>query len=173
MPIIILILTAIGGAIWWWIRNNPREAIDTAMDVATTVRNAPRKLAFRKQVNAHPVEGIDDERIAICAIAQSFIELDDLPTQEQRNQLHVLLRTKLRCTEEESREMEVLGRWLMTQCNGAKDAIPRLGRRLNKIDSGNSWDRLQDVLLPLAGDQLSQSQVDAINDLKLALRTSR
>ncbi|WP_282021600.1 hypothetical protein [Ruegeria faecimaris] len=172
MPIVILILTAIGGAIWWWIRNNPREALNTAQDVATTIRNAPRRLAFRSVANAHPVEGIDDDRIAICAISQAFIELDDLPTSEQRQQLHVLLRTKLRCSEEEAKEMEVLGRWLMTQCNGPSDAVPRLGRRLRKIGSGQSWDRLQEVLTPLAGDQLSRTQIGAIEDLKLALKVS-
>ncbi len=170
MPIVILILTAIGGAIWWWIRNNPREAINTAQDVTTTLKNAPRKIAFRSVANAHPVEGIDDERIAICAIAQSFIELDDLPTADQRQQMHVLLRTKLKCSEEEASEMEVLGRWLMTQCNGPAEAVPRLGRRLRKIDSGNSWNRLQDILLPLASDGLSRAQVAAIEDLKAALR---
>lgn len=165
-----LILAAVGGAIWWWVRNNPREALNTAQDVATTLKNAPRKLAFRSVANAHPVEGIDDERIAICAIAQSFIELDDLPTSEQRQQLHVLLRSKLRCSEEEAQEMEVLGRWLMTQCNGPDGAVGRLGRRLRKIDSGTSWDRLQEVLMPLAGDALSRSQIEAIADLKTALR---
>lgn len=170
MPILLAILAAVGGAIWWWIRNNPREAIDTAADVATTIRNAPRKLAFRKQVNAHAVEGIDDPRIAICAIAQSFIELDDLPTAEQRKHLHVLLRTKLRCSEEEAHEMEVLGRWLMQECDGPKPAMTRLGRRLHKLDDGTAWGDLQDILTPLAGDGLSQSQIGAIEDLKLALR---
>lgn len=110
MPILILILTAIGGAVRWWIRNNPREALNTAHDVATTLKNAPRKLAFRSVANAHPAEGIDDERIAICAIAQSFIELDDLPTSEQCQHLHVLLRSKLKCTEE-ANEMEVPNNW--------------------------------------------------------------
>ena len=165
-----LILTVIGGAIWWWIRHNPREALDTAQDVATTLKNAPRKLAFRRVANAHPVEGIDDERIAICAIAQAFIELDDLPTAEQRQQMHVLLRSRLRCSEEEANEMEVLGRWLMTQCNGPASAVPRLGRRLRKLDEGQVWDRLQEVLMPLAGNQLSRAQVEAIEDLKTALR---
>lgn len=170
MPIIMLILSAIGGVIWWWIRNNPREAINTAQDVATTIKNAPRKLAFRSVANAHPVEGIDDERIAICAIAQSFIELDDLPTAELRQQLHTLLRTKLRCSEEDAQEMEILGRWLMTQCNGPGDAVPRLGRRLRKIDTGQAWELLQELLMPLAGDNLSRSQIGAIEDLKVALR---
>ena len=169
MPILLAILTALGGAIWRYIRSNPREAVDTVADVATTLANAPRRLAFRRQTTAHPVEGIDDARIAICAIAQSFIELDDLPTAEQRKKLHVLLRSKLRCDDEEAQEMEVLGRWLMTQCNGPSEAVTRLDKRLRRIDGADSWDMLQEMLMPLANDDLSAAQIDAIDDLKVAL----
>ena len=168
MPIIILILSTLGAAIWWWVRQNPGDAIDTAVDVATTVRNAPRKLAFRKQTNAHPVEGIDDPRIAICAIAQAFIELDDLPTKDQRNTLNLLLRTKLRCSAEEAEEMEVLGRWLQGQCNNSEAAIVRLARRLLKIDGDASWDLLHDILGGLVEGELSNNQISAIEDIKRA-----
>lgn len=170
MPILMLIVTALGGALWWWIRSNPRDAMHTASDVVSTVRNAPRRLAFRKQTTAHPVEGIDDARIAICGIAQSFIELDDLPTKEHRDKLHLLLRTKLQCTDAEAEEMEVLGRWLMTQCNGPKEAIPRLARRMTKIDGDASFDLLQEMLMDLIEGELSGAQTDAIGDIRLAFR---
>jgi len=170
MPIIILILTAAAGAIWWWVRNNPREALDAAGDLATTLKNAPRKLAFRQQTKAHPVEGIDDPRIAIYGLAQAFIELDDLPTKDQRRALHVSLRSKLRCSEEEAQEMEVLGRWLLGQCDGAAQAVPRLSRRLRKIDGDASWDLLQDVLMGLVEGTLSEAQTSAIDDIRLAFR---
>lgn len=170
MHILILILTALGGALWWWVRNNPREAIDAAGDLATTVQNAPRRLAFRRQTNAHPVEGIDDPRIAICAIAQAFLELDDLPTREQRQSLHLMLRKELRCSEEEAEEMEVLGRWLVEQSNGAQQAVPRLARRLYKIDGDASWDVMQDVLVGLVTGGLSHRQKQAVEDLRLAMR---
>lgn len=170
MPIMILILSVVGGALWFWVRNNPRDAFHVAQDAATVLKNAPRKLAFRKQTNAHPVEGIDDPRIAICAIAQSFIELDKLPTQDQRQRLHVNLRAKLRCSEDEAEEMEVLGRWLMNQCQGPDQAITRLGRRLFKIDGDASWDTLQDFLGTLVEGDLSPAQVDAITELKRAMR---
>jgi hypothetical protein len=170
MPIIMLILSVVGGALWFWVRSNPRDAIDTAADIATTVRNAPRRLAFRKQTNAHPVEGVDDPNIAICAIAQAFIELDDLPTIEQRQKLHVQLRVRLRTDEALTEEMEVLGRWLVTQCGGAKPAITRLGRRLFKLDGGTSWTVLQDLLPELVDDGLSADQIDAVDELKRALR---
>lgn len=170
MHILMLILTAVGGAIWWWMRANPREALGVAQDVATTMRNAPRKMAFRRQTKEHPVEGIDDARIALCAIAQAFLELDDLPTRDQRKALHVMVRTRLRCSEEEAEEMEVLGRWLLTQCNGAAPAIPRLSRRLYKIDGDASWDLLQDMLMGVADGALSEGQTQAVGDIKLALR---
>jgi hypothetical protein len=170
MHILILILTAVGGALWWWVRNNPREAIDAAGDLATTVRNAPRRLAFRRQTNAHPVEGIDDPWIAICAIAQAFLELDDLPTREQRQSLHLMLRKELRCSEEEAEEIEVLGRWLVEQSNGAQQAVSRLARRLYKINGDASWDVLQDVLMGLVTGGLSHRQEQAVEDLRLAMR---
>ncbi|WP_341365562.1 hypothetical protein [Yoonia sp. BS5-3] len=168
MPFIILILTTLGGALWWWVRQNPDKAIYAAQDAVTTVRNAPRKLAFRKQTNAHPVEGIDDPRIAVCGLAQAFLELDDLPTAEQRTHLNTLLRTKLRCSAEEAEEMEVLGRWLMAQCQSPDAAVTRLARRLHKIDGDASWDVLQDILTDLVGGTLNTSQVNAISDMKRA-----
>lgn len=166
MPILILILTAIGGALWYWIRTNPRDALDTASDVATTLANAPRRLAFRRQTNAHPVEGIDDPRIALCAIAQAFLELDDLPTQEQRQALHRALRTKLRASAEEAQELESLGHWLVGQCQTPAQAIPRLGKRLRKLNGDADWDSLQDLLAEVVGKQLSSRQIDAVEDLR-------
>lgn len=168
MGIIALILTTLGGALWFWARQNPGDALDVAKDAVTTARNAPRKLAFRKQMKAHPVEGIDDARIAVCAIAQAFLELDDLPTSEQRTHLNTLLRTKLRCTAEEAEEMEVLGRWLVAQCQTPDAAVTRLARRLYKIDGDASWDLMQDMLVSLVDGELNQSQLDAIADIKRA-----
>lgn len=163
-----LILTTLGGALWLWVRRNPGDALNAAQDAVTTARNAPRKLAFRKQMKAHPVEGIDDARIAVCALAQAFLELDDLPTAEQRTHLNTLLRTKLRCTAEEAEEMEVLGRWLVAQCQSPDASVTRLARRLYKIDGDASWDLLQDMLTSLVDGELNQSQLNAIGDIKRA-----
>lgn len=169
MAYIVLILSALGGALWFWVRQNPGDAVNVAQDVVTTARNAPRRLAFRRQHNAHPVEGIDDARIALCALSQAFIELDDLPTQDQRQKLAVMLRTELRASAEEAEEMEVLGRWLVGQCQTPQAAITRLSRRLFKIDGDASWAKLEKMLTGLVGAELSAAQVDAITEMKRAL----
>ena len=169
MPFIILILTALGGALYWWARQNPGDAINVAQDAVTVARNAPRKLAFRRQHAAHPVEGIDDPHITICALAQAFLELDDLPTLDQRRKLTMLLRSQMRRSAQEAEELEVLGRWLVGQCQTPDAAVSRLARRLFKIDGDASWDLLQNVLTSLVSDQLSAAQIDAITNIKRAL----
>lgn len=170
MPILIAIIAAIGGAIWLWARNNPRDAIDTAIDVAQTAKNAPRRFAFRRQTNQHPVEAIDDPETAICALLQGFLELEALPTADQRKVLHRLIRAQWRLSEEEAVEMEAHGRWLISECGSPAQAMSRLGRRLKKIDDDHSWHVLQDMLPQLVEGELSHAQTQAVTDLGLIFR---
>lgn len=170
MPFIMLALTAIAGAVWWWVRSNPREAVDTAADIVTTVRNAPRRLAFRRQTQGHPVDGIDDIRVAIGTIAQAFIELDEMPTKEQREKHYLAMRKTFSCSEEQANEIISLSRWLIDQCKGPQPAISRTARRLYKINGQSSWGVLQDVLMLIVDDDLSPRQEDAIEDLRIALK---
>lgn len=169
MHIIVGILLAVGGAIWWWARRNPGDALDVADDVVTIARNAPRKIAFNRQLKAHPVEGIDDPRLAVAAIGNAFISLDDLPTSDARQKLYVALRTTYRMDEETAQEMQSLAQWLQEQCGGAEETMSRVGRRLYKLNQGVSWGELQDVLGAVAGDDLSERQVEAITDLRRAM----
>ncbi|XDA97197.1 hypothetical protein AB1M95_13890 [Sulfitobacter sp. LCG007] len=113
MPFLILLVSLVAGAIWWWMRRNPREALDIAQDVVTTAANAPRRFAFRRQTNLHPVDGIDDARLAAAALAISYLELDDLPVKEDRDRLYVLLRARFRFDEDEAQEALVFGRWVV------------------------------------------------------------
>lgn len=170
MHILIAILAAVGGAIWWWIRANPRDALSVADDAVTLVRNAPRKIAFRRQTREHPVEGVDDTRLAITAIALAFLNLDDLPTRDDLQRLTLVLRKHFKLSAEEAEEMEVLAKWLQTQCGGAAECVSRVGRRLYKIDGSQSWDELTEVMQQALGEDLSPRQRDALEDLRVILK---
>lgn len=170
MPILIAILALVGGAIWWWIRNNPRDALSVADDAVTIARNAPRKIAFRRQTKEHPVQGVDDPRLAVATITQAFLGLDDLPTKEARQQLHIALRQRYQLSAEDAEEMDTLSRFLIQQCQGESEAISRVARRLYKIDGSNSWDHLTEMLAAASGEEVSPRQRDAIGDLRVALR---
>ncbi|MEO9863226.1 MAG: hypothetical protein ABJO29_07750 [Yoonia sp.] len=165
MPIIILILSTLGGLIWFWVRSNPRDALNVASDTVTTIRNAPRRLAFRRQTNVHPVESIDDPEVAVGTMAMAFIGLDDLPSKDQYDHLHLLLRSKLRCSEEDAKELQVYGRWVIQQCGGEVEAFDRVARRLKKLNGTDYLSVAQDIFGELAKDGLTERQQEAISDL--------
>ncbi len=169
MPIIIAILAAIGGAIFWWARSNPRDALSVADDAVTIARNAPRKLAFRRQTKVHPVEGVDDPRIAVAMIGEAFIQLDDLPTSDMRARLRDMTRIVWRLSDDDADELQSLSHWLVDQCGGASPAVSRAARRLYKLDGAESWNDIERLIGGLTEGELSDSQRGALEDVRQAL----
>ncbi|SMX38015.1 hypothetical protein [Octadecabacter ascidiaceicola] len=170
MPFLIALLGVIGAAYFWAQRaRNARDMVGDVADMANDVRLAARRFGFTRKMNVHPVESIEDPRLAIAAIGSAFLELDDLPTAEQRKLLQVQIRAKLRASAEEAEEMEVLGRWFMTECGGAEPAVARLSRKLYKLGGSEQLEPLLD-LLQASVSNLSDRQRDAIEDIKRAMR---
>lgn len=172
MPFLIALIGA-AGAIYFFVMR-ARNAADMAtdlMDVANDVRLAARRFGFTRRHDQHPVDSIEDPNIAIATLATAFIELDDMPTREQRDLLNVHLRSTLRISSEESQELQVLGRWLMNECNGPQPAITRSARKLFKLSAGDGFEPLMQIIGQLAPQSgLSDRQRDALNDIKTAFR---
>lgn len=171
MPFLIALLGIVGAAFYWTNRaRNTRDMAGEVLDMANDVRLAARRFGFKRQSNIHPVESIQDPRLAIAAIAAAFIELDDLPTAEDRKRLMVHLRSTLRADAQEAEEMEVLGRWFMTECGGPAPATARLSRKLYKLGGSEQLPPLIEVLKGSVIGDLSDKQRDALDDIQRALR---
>lgn len=171
MPLLIALLGIAGAAYFWAQRaRNARDMLGEVGDMANDVRLAARRFGFSRKMDVHPVESIEDPRLAIASIATAFIELDDLPTADQRKLLLVQLRSRLRADEEEAVEMEVLGRWFMNECGGAEPAITRVSRKLYKLGGAQQLDPLLDILKGAVPGDLSHRQQDAVDDIHRALR---
>ncbi len=171
MPFLIALAGIIVAAYVWSQRaRNARDMAVEVADMANDVRLAARRFGFRRKTNIHPVESIEDPRLAIASIATAFLELDDLPTAEQRQRLTVQIRSQLRATQEEAQEMEVLGRWFMSECGGAEPAIARLSRKLYKLGGTEQMEPLIALLKASVSEGLSERQRDALDDIKRALR---
>ncbi len=116
MPFLIGIV-GIAVAIYWFVirtRNAANVATDL-FDVANDVRLAARRFGFRRRSDLHLAESIADPNLAIAGIAVAFLELDDYPTQQQRQALLVQIQSKLHLEQDVATELTVLGRWLMTE----------------------------------------------------------
>ena len=48
---------------------------------------AARRLGFRRRINTHPVDSLEEPKLAIGALGIAFLELGGLPTEEQQNAL--------------------------------------------------------------------------------------
>lgn len=144
------------------------------LDVAQDVRSAARRFGFRRRTNQHPVDGIDDPKLAIAGLATAFLELDDLPTADQRAALDLSLRKNLDIDAPTAQEIEVLGRWFVESCNGPVAAFPRLSKRLRTIDGGASFPTLMTVLGEITAASQSASpsnrQSDALTGLSRIFR---
>jgi len=163
---------AIAAYVW---AQRVRGAAEIARDIAglpAEARAAARRWNFKRRTDLHPVEGIEDARLAIGGLASAFLELDDLPTREGRDRMTAALRDQLSLSAQEVEEITTLGAWFVRECGGAQPAIARLARKLYRLDKGASLPTLMAILNATAGDALSQRQSEALGDIKRAFHIS-
>jgi hypothetical protein len=175
VPILIALVGA-ALALYYFVyraRNAANIAVDM-VDMANDVRLAARRFGFRRQANIHPVESIEDPKVAITAAALAFLELDDLPTQEQRDRLVAEIQRELALGRADAEEMQVLGRWLVAECGSASAAVSRLARKLYKLRGQAAFEPLLGVINGVVagghGGALSERQRDALEDIRIAFR---
>lgn len=170
---IVLAVIGIVAAVYFFVMRarNAAEMTNELMDVADDVRAAARRLGFRRNKAQHPMDAVDDPNTAAATIAVAFIELDDLPSAEQQDNLLRSLQSTLRVDKSEAEELMVLGRWLMTQCNGPTPAITRAARKLYKM-IGSDVGPLMELLTSASKDGLSDKQSDALDEIKRAFRVT-
>lgn len=177
MPAILALLGLITVAFIWVSRmRNAAAMTHEIADVAQDVLSAARRMGFRRKLNTHPVDSIEEPNLAIGAIGIAFMELGGLPTVEQQNALLKSLQSRSGQSLKEAEETLILGRWLVTEANGPQAAISRLARRLAKIDRPNALDPLMAVLTDVAtgnrGGQVSDRQRDALAEIARAFKVS-
>lgn len=169
MPLLIAVLTALGGAMFWiWRMRMAAQATHELAGLAGEALAAARRLGFRRRHNAHPVESIEDPDLAIAATGLAFLELAALPTAEQHTRLQAAIARHCDRPAAEALEMMTVGRWLITESQGPQHAIPRLTKRLHKLDPAAGQTLL--AVLGAVSDNLSQRQREALEEIGHALR---
>ncbi|MGH1329924.1 MAG: hypothetical protein ACRBBK_03520 [Paracoccaceae bacterium] len=174
MPFIIALIGILAGAYFWMQRaRNASHMAGDLIEGAKDLRLAARRFGFRRQANVHPVESIEDPRLAVAGLASAFMQLSDLPTQEERAGLENALRDAFELNRAEAEEMLILGQWLVGQSGGASSAISRLGRKLQKLSGAQYAEALMQVIqgtLAAGSGALNDTQRDALEDIRRHLR---
>ncbi len=171
MPFLIALAGVVAAAYFFVIRaRNAAHMATELADVAADVQAAARRFGFRRRANVHPVEAVDDPKVAAATVAVAYLELDGYPTGESKGALLRALQSEFGIALKEAEELAVLGRWLMTECNGAEPAIARATRRLYKLSGGQHLGALMGVVQAVTPDGLSDRQRDALDDIKRGMR---
>jgi hypothetical protein len=170
MPFILGLLAVIGVAYFW--AQRARNAADMTRElagVASDVAAAARRFGFRRRVNVHPVEGLDDPDVAIAGAGIAFLELGGLPSTEAQDALARSLQSRLNMAHDKAQEAMILGRWLVTESNGAQPGLTRLVRKLAKMKGQAGFEPLMLVLRDITeanAGVLSPQQGDALDEVK-------
>ncbi len=176
MPVILALLGAVAVAFVWVMRmRNAAEMTHELAGVAGDVMAAARRLGFRRKINLHPVESVDEPKLAIGGLSVAFLELGGLPTAEQQNAVMQALADHLHLGLKDAEETLILGRWLVSESGGPQQGIDRLARRLVKIDRAGSFEPLMAVLkdVAVAGrGEISPRQHDALAEVARAFKIS-
>lgn len=174
MHILIAIVGAIAAAYFFFIRaRNTAEMTGELIDAANDVRLAARRFGFKRKANIHPAETIEDPHVAMAGIGTSFLELDGMPTKEQRSALINSLARSTGLATTDADELCVLGRWMMGECGGAQQAVPRLSRKLYKLSGIEGFGPIMAVIKDIAeagSGALSSQHRTALEDLQSAFR---
>ncbi|WP_022703877.1 hypothetical protein [Pseudorhodobacter ferrugineus] len=174
MPFILGLIGLITAAYFW--ANRARNAAHMTNDlagVASDVLSAARRFGFSRKLNLHPVESIDDPQLATAACGLAFLELDGLPTVEQHDSLTRSLQSHLDLDHDKTQEALILGRWLISESNGAAPGFTRLLRRLYKLQNRDALTPLMGVLNDTAQSGhtgLSLKQKEALEEVTQTFR---
>jgi len=174
MPILLAVLGLLAGGYFWM--NRARDAagmVDEIADAAQSALGAARRFGFRKQANRHAVDCIEEPDLAACALTVAFLELDGMPTLEQKQTILVGLQSGLGLSKADTEEMMVLGNWLVQECNGAQAAVQRLAKRLYKMSGADGLAGTATAIqhyIKNSPDEISDRQSEALDDMKRIFR---
>lgn len=134
MHILLGLLALIGGAgYWYWRARNAAELGGDLLNAANDVRLAARRFGFKRKSKIHPVDSIDDARVAGAAIVAALVRQAGRLTPQQEDDWLLQMQSKFNVDKAEAKELSVLGDWLVGQCATPSNAVPRISRRLSQL----------------------------------------
>ena len=145
---IILGLIAIAGVayMWFWRARNAADAASEIMDAANDVRLAARRFGFRRKRDVHPVDSIDDARVAGAGLMMALLMDDGVIRDDRRQATLVQMQSVFETGKQEAEELATLGQWLVTQCASPSAAFTRLAKTLNRLSGAEVFPDLQRMI---------------------------
>ncbi len=144
MPILLFIIgvaTTVG--IWYWRMKRAGELVGDIAGAAQDVRNAARRFGFRRKTNVHPVDSLDDARVAAVGAVLAVAASDGDLTAGELDAARDEAMATFGIDAAEATEMVALARWTVGQCGNTDNAVYRLTRRTRALAGTEVRDDLE------------------------------
>ncbi len=170
MPVLIAILGALAAAgIWYWRLRNAGEIARDLTEVANDVRLAARRFGFRRRANVHPVDCIDDARMAAAGIVMGIAEMDGALTEAEIRTASLQFQSVFDTPKDEADELVTFGRWIANQSPSREEGVRRLSKRLLALaglEVGSDLVRMVQTVATADGGALNEDASDALQTIR-------
>lgn len=162
MPYLIALLGMISAIVFWYYRL--RDTSQGVMDMANDVRLAARRFGFQRRQNTHPVESIDDARLAASAIMIIAAESDGAISEAEQKTFLLQCQSVFQCSAEEAGEFFIFGRWIANVSPVRDDTLRRLVRKTLQLGGAEALSDLGGMVLAI-GEADHGAADDFVNEV--------
>ena len=175
MPAIITIVGLLVGALIWY--NRMKQAGHVAgelKDAANDVRLAARRFGFKRRSNVHPIDALDDARLAAAGIVAATVQMDGLWEQSMRDAMVQQTQSVFDVPLDEAEEIVIFARWIADQGSNPHEAVRRMSRRLKRLAGQDVMEDTVQMIRGVSGRggrALSRDAEEAIETVERVLKT--
>lgn len=133
MHILLGLLGVVGGIIFWiWKIKTAASVAREVVDVAAGAHAAFRRLGFQRNSDKHPLDAVEDTRLAAAGILLAFVKMDGDYTREQIAAVQDECVRVFGASKKDAEQFTANGRWLAQQLSNPDEVVRKLSRNLAK-----------------------------------------
>ncbi len=175
MPAIIALVGLLVGALIWYNRMKQAGHIAGELkDAANDVRLAARRFGFKRRANVHPIDTLDDARLAAAGIVAATVQMDGLWDQSMSDAMIQQAQSVFNVDLGEAEEVVIFARWIAAQGNNPSETVRRLARRLKRLAGQEAMTDTVQMIQGVSGRDgraLSPDAEDAIATVERVLKS--
>lgn len=175
MPFLIAIVGLLVAAFVWY--NRIKQAGHFAgelKDAANDVRLAARRFGFKRRSNVHPIDALDDARLAAAGIVAATVQMDGMWEQSMWDAMVQQAQSVFDVALDEAEEIVTFARWIAVQGGNPHEAVRRMSRRLKRLAGKDAMaDTVQMIrgVSGRGGRALSHDAQEAIETVERVLKS--
>ena len=177
MPIIITIIGLLAAASVWMYRiRAAKDSANEMLEMANDVRLAAKRFAYKRNRKTHPIDGIDDARLAAAGIMAIAAEMDGAITANEQRVMKEQAVGVFGCSDADADEFIIFGRWMASQGTNRNETLRRLIKRVIELGGTDTMPDLINMVTAVGtadGDLVDEGLTDMIDRLKIAQAKGR